>query len=265
MLLNEGTAFCTKIIAIEAGIFKHINCYFWENCIVLKKLLLIFFVFIFKNCFSQNSPYWQQKVDITIDATLNDFMNTLAGNIKMVYSNHSPDTLHFIWIHVWPNAYKNDRTAFSDQLLENGSTKFYFSSEENRGYINRLAFKVNDVSAEAEDHPQHQDIVKLLLPTPLAPGDSAHITTPFHVKLPYHFSRSGFVGQSFMITQWYPKPAVYDRKGWHEMPYLDQGEFYSEFGSFDVQVTVPVSYKVAATGKKLNETSEGDKTTFHFA
>ena len=48
----------------------------------------------------------------------------------------------------------------------------------------------------------------------------------------------GHEGQSYMITQWYPKPAVYDSKGWHEMPYLDQGEFYSEFGSFDVHITL---------------------------
>lgn len=51
-----------------------------------------------------------------------------------------------------------------------------------------------------------------------------------------------------MITQWYPKPAVYDQHGWHEMPYLDQGEFYSEFGSFKVQITLPSAYVVGATG-----------------
>ena len=86
----------------------------------------------------------------------------------MEYYNNSPDTLYFIWFHLWPNAYKNDRTAFSDQLLENGSTDFYFSNADKRGYINRLDFKVNGYVAKTEDHPQHQDIVKLILPEPLA-------------------------------------------------------------------------------------------------
>ena len=75
-------------------------------------------------------PYWQQQVNYKIDVTLNDVDHALDGYVKMEYINNSPDSLHFIWIHLWPNAYKNDRTAFSDQLLENGRTDFYFSDLE---------------------------------------------------------------------------------------------------------------------------------------
>lgn len=197
-------------------------------------------------------PYWQQQVNYTIDVTLNDKDNTLDAFEKIEYTNNSPDTLYFIWFHLWMNAYKNDRTAFSEQMLENGNTKFYFSDKEDKGYINRLDFKVNNITAQTEDHPQHIDIVKLILPSPLAPGQKCMITTPFHEKLPYNFSRGGHDGQSYQITQWYPKPAVYDKNGWHPIPYLDQGEFYSEFGSFDVRITVPKNYVVAATGELQN-------------
>ncbi len=71
-------------------------------------------------------------------------------------------------------------------------------------------------------------------------------------NLPYNFSRGGHEGESYQVTQWYPKPAVYDTKGWHPMPYLDQGEFYSEFGNFEVCITVPENYVVAATGELQN-------------
>ena len=201
-----------------------------------------------KSCVLSNKNTGSRKTDYRITVTLNDTDNSLTGNEEIDYYNNSPDTLHFIWFHLWPNAYKNDRTAFSDQLLENGRTDFYFSEENKKGYINRLSFKVDDKNAVTEDHPQHQDIVKLILPQPLPPGGNIKIETPFHVKLPFNFSRGGHVGQSYQVTQWYPKPAVYDRKGWHEMPYLDQGEFYSEFGSFDVKITLPENYVVAATG-----------------
>ncbi len=200
-----------------------------------------------------SAQYWQQTVDYKIDVQLNDKDHTLDGFERITYTNNSKDTLTFIWFHLWPNAYKNDKTAFSDQLLVNGNTKFYFSSKEQKGYINRLDFKVNGAAAKTEDHPNYIDVVKLMLPAPLAPSQQITITTPFHVKLPYNFSRGGYDGDSYQITQWYPKPAVYDAEGWHEMPYLDQGEFYSEFGSFDVHITVPKNYVVAATGILQNE------------
>lgn len=217
---------------------------------------LIFFYCYLPTSNCQTTSYWQQQVNYTIDVTLNDVDNTLEGYEKLEYFNNSPDTLFFIWFHVWPNAFKNDKTAFTDQELQNGSTAFYFSNADKRGYINRLNFKVDGELAETEDHPQHQDIIKLILPKPLPPSSKIKIETPFHVKLPFNFSRGGHMGQSYQITQWYPKPAVYDSRGWHPFPYLNQGEFYAEFGNYDVQVTLPVNYVVAATGDLQNESEK---------
>lgn len=198
------------------------------------------------------SSYWQQQVNYTIQVSLNDTAKTLDGFETITYYNNSPDTLKFIWFHLWPNAYKNDKTAFAEQTVLNGSTRFYFSNENDKGYINQLDFKVDGSSANIEEHPQHIDIIKLILPKPIAPKQSAIISTPFFVKLPHNFSRGGFTQNGFQVTQWYPKPAVYDSKGWHKMPYLDQGEFYSEFGNYEVQITLPDTYIVAATGQLQN-------------
>ena len=161
-------------------------------------LIVAFTLCITINSFAQKN-YWQQRVNYTIDVTLNDDVHSLTGFERIEYTNNSPDTLSFIWFHVWPNAYKNDKTAFSEQQLEHGLTKFYFASQEDRGYINRMDFKVNNVTAEVEDHPEHIDIIKLKLPSPLAPGRTITITTPFHVKFPAHFSRMGHFGQSYQV------------------------------------------------------------------
>jgi hypothetical protein len=216
--------------------------------------LLFLFLFL-GQVFTANcqKPYFQQQVNYKIDVTLNDQNNTLDAFEKLEYTNNSPDTLFFIWFHLWPNAFKDDKTAFSDQTLQNGNTNFYFSDNDKRGYINRLDFKVNGTTAKLEDHPHYIDVTKLILPAPLPPGQTITISTPFHVQLPYNLSRGGHIGQAYQATQWYPKPAVYDNRGWHPMPYLDQGEFYSEFGNFDVQITVPSDYVVAATGDLQNE------------
>ena len=192
--------------------------------------------------------YWQQQVNYSIDVSLDATELTLDGFAKIEYINHSPDTLSFIWFHLWPNAYKNDETAFSEQLLDNGRTDFYFSDKDRKGYINRLDFRADGLIANMEDHPQYIDIVKVILPRPLPPGGQTLITTPFHEKLPFDLSRGGAAGSACAVSQWYPQPAVYDRYGWHPIPYLDQGGSYSEFGNFDVRITLPAAYKVAATG-----------------
>jgi hypothetical protein len=154
-------------------------------------------------------PYFQQQADYRIDARLDDSLHQIDATASIQYRNQSPDTLQFIWFHLWPNAYKTERTALGEQLLENGDTRFYFSSPEQKGYINRLDFRVNGVTARTEDHPEHIDIIKLILPQPLLPGKSVEIFTPFLVQLPEVFSRSGHgKNGTYQITQWYPKPAV---------------------------------------------------------
>jgi Peptidase family M1 domain len=197
-------------------------------------------------------PYWQQEVNYSIDVTLDDQQHVLSGREEMQYVNNSPDALPFIWIHLWPNAYKDNSSAFARQQREQGKRKFEFAKSADRGYIDQLDFRVDGKVVKLDYDPQNPDIAKLTLPEPLQPGQRVTLSTPFRVKLPDSFSRMGHVGQSYQISQWYPKPAVYDRSGWHPMPYLDQGEFYSEFGSFDVRITLPDNYVVGATGELQN-------------
>jgi hypothetical protein len=192
--------------------------------------------------------YWQQQVNYIIQASLNDAAHAVKGSISMEYINQSPDELGFIWMHLWPNAYKNENTALYKQVAADKDGRKKLKGFTEWGYIDSLNFTVDGSAAKMEADPNNIDIVKIILPRPLAPGGRVTIATPFYTKLPDYFSRMGHSGNYYMVTQWYPKPAVYDRKGWHPMPYLDQGEFYSEFGNFDVHITLPAGYVVAATG-----------------
>ena len=198
------------------------------------------------------APYFQQEVNYAIDVALDDKLHQLTGREELTYVNNSPAALPFIWFHLWPNAYRDNRTAFARQQLRNGKRTFQFAKAADHGFIDGLDFKVNGQAAKLEFDPENPDVAKLLLPQPLAAGARASISTPFRVQLPASFSRLGHVGQSYQLTQWYPKPAVLDRRGWHPMPYLDQGEFYSEFGTYDVSITLPANYTVGATGELQN-------------
>jgi len=207
----------------------------------------------FANSVHAQQSYWQQRVDYQIDVKLDTASKTLDAFMVFDYYNNSPDTLEFIWMQLFPNAFKTDRTAFSEQYLLHGETDFYFSSDEERGYIHRLNFESEGRTLQVSDHPQHIDIIKLHLNEPLLPGNSVRISTPFRVKLPKLFSRMGVMGPEYAITHWYPVPAMYDKEGWHPMPYLNLGEYYAPFGKWTVNITVPESMKVAATGRLIAE------------
>jgi hypothetical protein len=214
----------------------------------MRKILTLLILLSGLKTIGQND-YWQQYLRYSIDAQLNDKEKSLTGSETIVYKNNSPDTLTFIWFHIYPNAYKNQSTALLQQI-NNDLQKKDKLKKFSPGSISNLAFTVNGAPATMEAHPNKQyiDVVKLVLPKPLKPGDSATIATPFKVQLPSYFSRSGVADNEFMVCQWYPKPAVFDKEGWHEMPYLDMGEFYSEYASYKVNITVPTAYVVSATG-----------------
>ncbi len=178
----------------------------------------------------------------------------MDGYESVQYINNSPDTLGFLYFHLWPNAYSNNNTELAKELFRRDGKSKLFNDPELSGYIDSLDFKVDGRQSGWALLPGFPDICKLFLNEPIKPGDTIYISTPFHVKIPKGItSRLGHIGESYQISQWYPKPAVYDKSGWHQMPYMDEGEFFSEFGDYDVSITLPANYVVGATGNLQND------------
>ncbi|MGQ9846654.1 MAG: M1 family metallopeptidase [Bacteroidales bacterium] len=237
----------------------------------MKKIFLIWT--LFQNILSLSQNYFQQKVDYKIDVQLDTLKHSLIGYEKITYYNNSPDTLKFIYFHLYPNATKSKtKTALAKQLLYNNDFSLYFEKEENLGYIDSLHFKINQQESQFKILKDSIDIGILYLNEPLLPNQSITIETPFYVKIPIAgHTRMGYKNNIYGITQWFPKPAVYDSKGWHPYPYLENGEYFSEFGKFDVNITLPKSYTVAATGclqnknewNRINKIVELSKTYTH--
>lgn len=197
--------------------------------------------------------YFQQKVDYRIKLRLDDETHMLHAFQSFDYYNNSPDTLQFLYMHLWPNAYSGRGTALETQLRAEGNLILTYPWEFQTGFIDSLNFTSNGRTLRLDYDEKHPDIAKLSLDQALLPGQKITISTPFRVKIPSgEISRLGHIDQQYQITQWYPKPAVYDSDGWHAMPYLNQGEFYSEFGSFDVSISLPENYVLGATGQLQN-------------
>jgi hypothetical protein len=219
-------------------------------------ILISFLLFNPQFIFSAGS-YFQQNVHYIINVTLDDKNHILTGNEKIIYRNNSPTELDRIYFHVYPNAYKDRSTILYKEIFNSGDDRMLSAQDKDFGYIDSLNFKADGNDCEWNCLKDSEDICLVKLDHKLKSGDSVKISTSFKVKIPASFlSRLGHDGQSYYLTQWYPKPAVYDRNGWNYFPYLDQGEYYSEFGQYDVYITLPKNYIIAATGKLIDNQEE---------
>ena len=94
----------------------------------------------------------------------------------------------------------------------------------------------------------------------------------FKAKLPKIFARTGFVRDYFLVGQWYPKIGVYEPTGmrgrtsgaWNCHAFHANSEFYADYGNFDVTFSVPSKFVVGATGKRVSETKQGDRTAYRY-
>jgi hypothetical protein len=119
----------------------------------------------FKNASAQT--YFQQEVNYTIHVKLDDVKNEFTADEKIEYINNSPYTLTYLYMHVWANAYKDNKTALAKQLIEGGNKVLHNAKDDEKGYIDQLDFKINDQPVKWEFLKDSIDICKIILNEPL--------------------------------------------------------------------------------------------------
>ena len=110
---------------------------------------------LFLSGITSAQTYFQQEVNYTIHVKLDDVKNEITADESIEYINNSPNTLSFIYMHLWPNAYKDNTTALAKKLLEDGDTKLYFATDDELGYIDQIDFKINGIPAKWELLKEH--------------------------------------------------------------------------------------------------------------
>ncbi|NLB93774.1 MAG: M1 family metallopeptidase, partial [Bacteroidales bacterium] len=128
---------------------------------IARRLLFIYMIVTLSFFDALSQKYFQQEVNYKINVSLNDTLHELRAFEKMEYINHSPDTLHFIWFHLWPNAYSNNSTPLAKQVFRvNGKSKL-FDNPELSGFIDSLDFKVNGRQVQWNLLPGQPDICRI--------------------------------------------------------------------------------------------------------
>jgi len=220
-------------------------------------------------------------VDYQISATLDPLAHTVEGNEKLTWRNRSDRPIKVIYLHMYLNAFEGNRTTF---FTEKNRPGFDFRSgvEIGKGQWGHIDLRsISQTGQRARVSYVHPDggpdtdhtVMRVDLPAAVPPGGSTTLDINFFDQLPRVIARTGYFGTFHLVGQWYPKIGVLELPGergatevrWNVHEFHLHSEFYADYGSFDVHLTVPKGYVVGATGEETEAAAEtGSAVTHHF-
>jgi len=199
---------------------------------------------------SPGPRYWQQRVAYAIQASLDESTGVLTGREHIVYVNQSPDTLRDFYAHDYLNAFRPG-SRWSAYDSASGVVRYQRMRDPDYAFERITSAAVMGDSMRP-DYPYAPDstIAHWALPHPLAPGDSMTVDIAWQARLSTLPRRQGRDPKTrrYDFAEWYPKVVVYDQYGWEDHPLYPAGEFYGEFGTFDVTLDLPEDQVIGATG-----------------
>lgn len=215
-------------------------------------------------------------VDYRISVTLDPVAKTLTGRQHILWRNPSEDEVPDLWFHLYLNAFRNTESTFYRE--SGGQLRGDRMTDSSWGWTDVTAMRLADgtdllpsltFEHPDDDNAEDRTVARVTLPAPVAPGASVELNVEFTATLPQVFARTGYRRDFYLAGQWFPKLGVYEpagrrgRKagGWNCHQFHANSEFYADFGHFLVDITVPTSFVVGATGVRIAAADHGDGTS----
>jgi hypothetical protein len=224
------------------------------------------------------APRSPRIANYKLEAKLDPVRHQIAGSETLTWTNPGQTAVDTLPFHLYLNAFKNEQSLF--MRSSKGMLRMAQATASGWGYIQIDAVHVAGADLTTKLHPPanaglDETVVELPLAEPLAPGQTIEVGFKFTAQLPEVFARTGYKGDFHMVGQWFPKIGV--RVGgtgsgasgderWECQPFHANNEFFADFGTYDVELTVPSSDVIAATGvlTKAVDAGRGWRTlTYH--
>ncbi len=206
--------------------------------------------------------YWQNKANYLINAFFDDEKNSISATEVITYINNSPHNLDYLWLQLDQNLYNKNSRGYA-KLPANSSSRYGdINTLFNGGYVIKSVKIINTVAGKVSEtviNPVITDTrMQLLLPKQLQSGGTTKIRIEYFFEIPPVGSDRGGIlpsvnGNIYTIAQWFPRMCVFDDlQGWNTMPYLGGGEFYLDYGDYDVTINAPAGHVVVSSGDLQN-------------
>ena len=218
-----------------------------------------------------------------IDVTLNHGARRLNGRATIRWRNISVNPTSELQFHLDWNAWRNTESTWLRERRLAGNTTpprddAWGSIDVTRLRVRRPGRLEGEAGADSRPAPQTEaanaesrpdwidltsqqrflapddgnaadrTVMGVALPFAVQPQDTIDIEVAWNGKIPRPFARTGYIDDYYFIAQWFPKLGVLEDAGWNTRQFHSATEFYSDYGVYDVRITLPRDFVVGATG-----------------
>ena len=206
-------------------------------------------------------PLSPRNANYTIAAQLDPATRTITGSETIVWRNITATPAADLEFHLYWNAWKNARSTFMREraFSRQGGGQSPAADDWSRIDVSSIVVSRSGSAPAAltaskrfiapdDDNPDDETVMAVPLPQPVAPGETLTIEVKWTAHVPRTFARTGAIGNVFFIAQWFPKLGVLQDAGWNCHQFHSGTEFFSDYGVYDVSLTLPKAFVVGATG-----------------
>ena len=217
-----------------------------------------------------------RNASYNITARLDPSSRTLTGEQLLTWRNISAVAATTLRFHLYYNAWRNTRSSWIRERILAGDTEIAQRPDSDWGWIDVTSIKLVRASGAPVDvtqslrfiapddgNSEDRTLTEIPLGAPVKPGETINVQIAWSSRIPRTFARTGAIGNFYFVAQWFPKIAVLEDTGWNSHQFHATTEFYSDFGIYDVRLTVPTGWIVGATGVERGRRDEGNRTTTH--
>lgn len=221
-------------------------------------------------------PLSDRVVAYKIDAKYDAKSHSLDATETLTYTNHTGQALDRFPFHLYLNAFQPKATWIREahrdgsrdfgpgspwDAKRTGSNEIKSFVVEGMGDLTKQLHFVAPDDGNADD----KTVVEVVLPKAVAPNASITFQISFHAQFPEAVARSGYKRDFILAGQWFPKVGVFWNGKWNCHQYHANSEFFADFGTYDVNVTVPSNFNFGSTGVVTNTKQNGNGTTTYTA
>ncbi len=216
-------------------------------------------------------PLSPRNANYTITARLDPATRTITGSETITWRNLTSRPAADLQFHLYWNAWQNTRSTFMRERALGAPAGERDRRADEWARIEVTAIRVGGGDRAAakrfiapdDDNASDETVLSVPLAQPIEPGGSATIELAWTAHVPRTFARTGAIGNFFFIAQWFPKLGVLQDEGWNCHQFHSGTEFFSDYGVYDVSLTVPAGWPLGATGVQRERRDNADGTTTH--